>query len=119
MSPAWKHIADELQALADDRALAASNEPDPVEARLLQRESVLLGRTAVMVQSGMAPTALASAASAAVVVSTDDLLVWGMSRDGEHALRHLADDPRVDVNQIDPARVLAALLGTQQSGPYA
>ena len=119
MSPAWKHMANELQALADDRALAASNEPDPVEARLLQRESVLLGRTAVMVQSGMAPAALASAASAAVVVSTDDLLVWGMSPDGEQALRHLADDPQVDVNQIDPALVLAAVLGTRPSGPYA
>jgi hypothetical protein len=119
MSPAWKHMADELQALADDRALAASNEPDPAEARLLERESVLLGRTAVMVQSGMAPAALASAASAAVVVSTDDLLVWGMSHDGERALRQMADDPHVDVHQIDPALVLAAVLGTRPSGPYA
>jgi hypothetical protein len=119
MSAAWKHIADELQAIADDRALAASNEPDPAEARLLQRESALLARTAVMVQAGTAPASLASAASDAVVVSSDDLLVWGLSHEGEGALRRLADDPHVDVHQIDPALVLAALLGTQQSGPYA
>jgi len=119
MSAAWKHIADELQAIADDRALAASNEPDTAEARLLQRESALLARTAVMVQAGTAPASLASAASDAVVVSTDDLLVWGMSHDGEVALRRLADDPHVDVHQIDPALVLAAVLGTQPRGPYA
>jgi len=119
MSPAWKHIADELQALADDCALASSNEPDPVEARLLQRESVLLTRTAVLVRSGMAPASLASAASDAVVFSSDDLLVWGMSHDGERALRQMADDPHVDVHQINPALVLAAVLGTRPSGPYA
>jgi hypothetical protein len=119
MSTAWTRIADELQAIADDRALAASNEPDPAEARLLQRESALLARTAVMVQAGTAPASLASAASDAVVVSTDDLLVWGMSHDGERALRQMADDPHVDVHQIDPALVLAAVLGTRPSGPYA
>ena len=119
MSAVWKRIADELQAVADDRALAASNEPDASEARLLQREAVLLGRTVMLLRSGTAPASLALAASDAVVVSTDDLLVWGMPHDGEHALRRLADDPNVDVHQIDTGLVLAALLGTPPSGPYA
>lgn len=119
MSPDWKRIADEIRAVSDDRALAASNEPDPVEARLLQRESVMLGRAAMLAESGLLSPTLSAAAHESVVVDGADLTLWGMSRDGESALRAMAQDPYVDVHQVDPARVLAAVLGIRPEGPSA
>ena len=120
MTPAWLRIADELRAVADDRTLAASNEPDPVEARLLQRESVLLARAAMLAGSGLAPVSLATAADGGWMRDGDSRpMLWGVSGEGEAALRRLAHDPQVDVQQIDPALVLATVLGTPPSGPEA
>ena len=119
MSPDWKRIADELRAVSDDRALAAANEPDAVEARLLQRESVMLGRAAMLAGSGLQSPTLSAAADASVVVDGDDLTVWGMPGDGDAALRAMAKDPSVDVNAVDAARVLAAVLGVRPDGPSA
>lgn len=119
MSPAWQRIAEELRATAADRALAASNEPDPTEARLLERESVLLARAAMLAGAGLADHRLAPYADAGMMVSDADLTLWGVSGAGEVALRRLAQDPSVDVQQIDPARVLSTVLGARLGGPQA
>ena len=120
MTPSWPSIADELRAVADDRTLAASHEPDPVEARLLQRESVMLARAAMLAGSGLAPTSLATAADGGWMHDGDSRpMLWGVSGEGEAALRRLAHDPHVDVQQIDPAVVLAAVLGTTRPGGFS
>lgn len=119
MSPAWQRIADELRATAADRALAASNEPDPTEARLLQRESVLLSRAAMLAGAGLADQSLTPYADAGMVLSDDTLVMWGVSGAGEAGLRRLAQDPSVDVQQVDPALVLSTVLGARPGGPSA
>jgi len=119
MSPGWHRIADELRSIARDRALAASNDPSPSEARLLHRESVLLERAAGLAQSGQMQRTFTPYALDGVVTTSDDLVVWGMSASGEDALRRLADDPAIDVNAVDPERVLAAVLGARPEGPTA
>lgn len=119
MSPAWKRIAEELRATAADRALAASNEPDPTEARLLERESVLLARAAMLAGAGLADHNLGPYADAGVVLNADDLVMWGVSGAGEASLRRLAQDPTVDVQQVDPARVLSIVMGADAGRPPA
>jgi hypothetical protein len=91
MSPGWHRIADELRSVARDRALAASNDPSPAEARLLQRESVLLERAAGLAQSGHMQRTFTPYALDGVVTTSDDLVVWGMSASAEDALRRLAE----------------------------
>lgn len=120
MTPAWLRIADELRAVADDRTLAASHEPDIVEAGLLRREAALLARAAMLAGSGLAPTSLAAAADGGWMHDGDSRpVLWGVTGDGEAALRRLARDPAVDVQQVDPAVVLAAVLGVPSGGSPA
>lgn len=111
MCPTWTRIADEIQSLACDRALAASVEPAPMERHLLEREAGLLRAAASFARSGPGDGYLVHTACEGVVVHCDDLVMWGISDAGERALRALAADPLVHVNRIAPCRVLGAVLG--------
>lgn len=111
MCPTWTRIADEIQSLACDRALAASVEPEPMERHLLEQEACLLGAAAAFARSGPGDGYLVHTACQGVVVHCDDLVMWGISNAGEEALRALAADPAVRVTRIAPCRVLGAVLG--------
>lgn len=111
MCPTWTRIADEIQSLARDRALAASVEPDAVERHLLEREAGLLDAAAQFARSGPVDGYLVHTACQGVVLHCDQLVMWGISDAGETALRALAADSAARVNGIAPCRVLGAVLG--------
>ena len=100
MYPSWNRVADEIEAIASDRLLAASVEPDPRERALLAREVL-------------------QAACDGVVVQCDLLVIWGMACGAEQALRrlaiHAASGPPPDGHEV-----LRAVLGMPpQDSPVA
>lgn len=111
MCPTWTRIADEIESLARDRALAASVEPEPAERDLLAREAGLLDAAAAFARSGPGDGYLVHTACQGVIVHCDHMVMWGISDAGESALRALAADPAVRVTRIAPCRVLGAVLG--------
>lgn len=111
MCPTWTRIADEIDSLARDRALAASVEPDPVERDLLAREAFLLDAAAAFARSGPGDGYLVHTACQGVVVHCDHMVMWGISDAGDDALRALAADPALGLHGIPPCRVLGAVLG--------
>lgn len=111
MSPRWYRVADELRAIAADRSLAAAHEPVLNEERLLRREAALLISAAALASSGNPDVDLNGGTPRDGVGERGDLALWGMSADGEAALRALAADPSVDPEALDPHVVLAAILG--------
>lgn len=111
MCPSWTRIADEIESLARDRALAASVEPDPAEQVMLERESGLLWSAASFARSGPGDGCLVHSACEGVVVHCNDLVMWGISHDGEQGLRALASEPLINAEQISPCRLLRVVLG--------
>ena len=111
MSPRWYRVADELRAIAADRSLAAAHEPVLNEERLLRREAALLMSAAALASSGNPDVDLDGGTPSDGVGGRGGLTFWGMSADGEAALRALAADPSVDPDALDPHVVLAAILG--------
>lgn len=90
MCPSWNRVADEIEALASDRLLAAHGEPDPTERRLLAREAQLLHLAADAALTRPGDAWLVHSACQGVVVQCEMFAMWGISRDGEDALRALA-----------------------------
>jgi hypothetical protein len=111
VSPSWNPIAAEVASLADDRGLAAAAEPDPRERRLLEREAVLLARAADVARTRPMEGVMVHCACQGVVVDAGSLVMWGISPEGEAAVRALALDPAVDVHTVDACAVLRAVLG--------
>ena len=111
MSPRWYRVADELRAIAADRSLAAAHEPVLNEERLLRREAALLISAAALASSGNPDVNVDDGIPREIVVEGGGLTFWGMSADGEAALRALAADPSVDPETLDPHVVLKAILG--------
>ncbi len=111
MSPRWYRVADELRAIAADRSLAAAHEPVLNEELLLRREVALLNSAAALASSGHPDVDIDGGIPTHEVVEGSGLTFWGMSADGEVALRALAADPSVDPEALDPHVVLEAILG--------
>lgn len=111
MSPSWNRVADEINSLARDRALAASRDPSGTEASLLERESILLAAAGEFAATGLEDDQLCALARAGLIVDGDGLLVWGITADAERSLRALAADRTVDMRRVDPRTVLAIVLG--------
>ena len=111
MNPRWYRVADELRAIAADRSLAAAHEPVLHEELLLQREAALLNKAAALASSGKPDVNVDDGIPREIVVEGGGLTFWGMSADGEAALRALAADPSVDPETLDPHVALAAILG--------
>lgn len=116
MCPAWTRVADEIDSLARDRVLAASVEPEPAEHALLIREALLLRAAAECARSGPRDGQMVHTACEGVVVHCGHMVMWGISEEGEQALRALARDPAVGVDSLVPCRVLGALLGVPEDG---
>jgi len=115
MCPAWTRIADEVDALARDRARAARSEPAPRERQALAREVVMLTRAAQMARTAPRDGLLVHLACEGVVLHQDDLVMWGIAPAAEDALRAMASDPGVDPSGIDAGHVLAVVLGAPQA----
>lgn len=114
MCPSWNRVADEIEAIASDRVLAASGEPDPRERELLAREGLLLQSAADAARGGPADGWLVHAACEGVVVQCDRLVIWGMADTAEGDLRRLAIDAttaRRSHEPPDPCEVLRVVLG--------
>lgn len=111
MSPRWYRVADELRAIAADRSLAAAHEPVLNEERLLRREAALLISAAALASSGNPDVDLDGGTPRDEAGERGGLALWGLSADGEAALRALAADPSVDPDALDPHVVLKAILG--------
>ena len=110
MYPSWNRVADEIEAIASDRLLAASVEPDPRERALLAREVLLLQSAADAAREGPGDAWLLQAACEGVVVQCDLLVLWGMACAAEQALRRLAIDA-ARCSPPDGHAVLRAVLG--------
>ncbi len=111
VSSRWYRVADELRAIAADRSLAAAHEPVLIEERLLRREAALLTSAAALASSGNPDVDLDGGTPRDGAGERGGLALWGLSADGEAALRALAANPSVDPEALDPHGVLAAILG--------
>lgn len=112
MWPSWNRVADEVEALASDRLVAARGEPDEAERTLLARESRLLHMAADAALGQDTDEVLAHAACDGVVVHCEELVVWGISPEAEEALRDIATEAPPDViEEVDGIDVLRVVVG--------
>ena len=116
MCPSWNRVADEIEALASDRLLAAQCEPDPGERALLAREAHLLHLAADAALARPADAWLVHSACEGVVLHCDRFVMWGISTQAEDALRAIACDAvardgREEPDAPDALEVLRVVLG--------
>ena len=112
MLPPWNHVADEIEALASDRLLAAQHEPDPTERALLGHEARLLHAAADAALTRPNEAWMAHSACQGVVVHCERFVLWGISTQGDGALRDLAlDGASGDGARVDALEVLRRVLG--------
>jgi len=112
MHPPWNHVADEIEALASDRLLAARCEPDPVERVLLGHEARLLHAAADAALAGPTDAWMAHSACEGVVVHCERFVMWGIGTQADDALRALAIDAASgDGDGRDALEVLRVVLG--------
>lgn len=112
MCPSWNSVADEVEALASDRLVAAQVEPDDTERTLLARESQLLHMAADAALEQDTDEWLEHSACEGVVVHCEELVVWGITPEAEEALRDIATDAPPDVTEdVDGIDVLRVVVG--------
>lgn len=116
MCPSWNRVADEIEALASDRLLAAQREPDPGERGLLAREAHLLHLAADAALTRPTDAWLVHSACEGVVLHCDRFVMWGISTQAEDALRAiacdaLARDALEEADAPDALEVLRVVLG--------
>ena len=112
MHPPWNHVADEIEALASDRLLAAQCEPDPTERVLLGHEARLLHAAADAALTRPTDAWMAHSACQGVVVHCERFMMWGISTQADEALRALALDAVAgDRDRPDALEVLRLVLG--------
>lgn len=108
MCPSWNRVADEIEALASDRLLAAQCEPDPHERALLAREAHLLHLAADAALTCPTDAWLVHSACEGVVLHCDRFAMWGISTEAEDDLRAIACDAP---GEPDALEVLRRVLG--------
>lgn len=112
MHPPWNHVADEIEALASDRLLAARCEPDPVERVLLGHEARLLHAAADAALTRPTDAWMAHSACQGVVVHCERFVMWGIGTQADDALRALAIAAASgDGDGMDALEVLRIVLG--------
>lgn len=112
MCPSWNRVADEIEAIASDRVLAASGEPDPDERRLLACEARLLHGAADAALARPADAWMVHSACEGVVVHCEMFVMWGVSRQAEESLRAMAVQSLANHDTaLDDLEVLRVLLG--------
>lgn len=118
MCPSWNGVAEEIEALASDRLLAAHVEPDPDERRLLACEAQLLHLACDAALGRPTDAWMVHSACEGVVVHCEMFVMWGVSRQAEESLRVMAadglsgdDPPGATAVRADGLEVLRVLLG--------
>ena len=112
MCPSWNRVADEIEAVASDRLLAAHGEPDGAERTLLAREAHLLHLAADGALTRPCDAWMVHSACQGVVVHCEQFVMWGISRQAEDGLRDLAARAESgSAAHVDAHEVLRVVLG--------
>jgi len=118
MCPARNRVAEEIEALASDRLIAARGQPDEAERRLLGCEARLLHMAADAALTHPTDAWMVQSAFRGAVVHCELFVMWGISRQAEDHLRALAARAAADGQEPgdagqapDPLDVFRAVLG--------
>ncbi|MFM8829237.1 MAG: hypothetical protein ACKORG_04345 [Actinomycetota bacterium] len=105
-------MADEIEALASDRLIAAWGEPDEAERTLLGHEARLLHMAADAALTHPTDASMVHSACQGVVVHCELFVMWGISQEADERLRAFAARAADEAGQVpEPLEVLRAVLG--------